>query len=63
MVSTPSMPAVSQAPAAPVEEETKEQTQEQVAAAERKRRGRAETVLTSTNGSMAGTARKTLLGE
>lgn len=67
MVSTPSIPAPVAAPASPTTEEataeTKEQTQAQVAEAERKRKGRAETVLTSTNGSMAGTARKTLLGE
>ena len=63
MVSTPSMPAVSAAPVQQTEEETKEETQQEIMDAERKRKGRAETVLTSNNGSMAKTARKTLLGE
>lgn len=67
MVSTPSMPAVSPAPVAPTtaesEAETKEKTQKEILDAERARKGRAETVLTSKDGSMATTARKTLLGE
>lgn len=65
MASIPPMPTMPEMPKQESEEEIRARTQQEALDAERKRKGRQETILTSSSGdtSTANVRKKTLLGE